>query len=81
MAVMSHTHGSTGASVSTASGQTEGAADTTKYALVLTANNYNLRLKHDSLTHSYVSSFWRSFKHSYPRLQSHMYSTTHVSPY
>jgi len=37
MAVMSHTHGGTGASVSTASGQTEGATDTTKYALVLTA--------------------------------------------
>lgn len=32
MAVMSHTHGGTGASVSTASGQTEGATDTTKYA-------------------------------------------------
>lgn len=37
MAIMSHTQSGTGASVSTGSGQTEGAADTTKYALVLTA--------------------------------------------
>lgn len=37
MAVVSHTQGGTGASVSTTSGQTEGAADTTKYALVLMA--------------------------------------------